>query len=93
MLRIDIPSDGPSGLDFTKLEQLNLPAPVNGFDQEINNDVILSFEDEQEAIDYAYELNMHLQSINDHNSAEYKATTAILRAISDDEFVQSYRKY
>ena len=93
MLRIDIPSGGPSGLDFTKLEQLNLPAPVNGFDQEINNDVILSFEDEQEAIDYAYELNMHLQSINDHNSAEYKAATAILKAISDDEFVQAYHKY
>jgi hypothetical protein len=91
MLRIEIPSAGPAPLTFSKLETLNLPAPPSGVDQEINDDVILLFADEQEAVDYSLEMDRHINSLKDRHSAEYSAASAIIKAIAEDEFVQTYR--
>jgi len=89
MLRIEIPSSGPAYLNFSKLERLNIPAPPNGFDPEINDDIIMSFEDEQQAIDYSAEMDKYAESLND-SSPEYAAAGEIIKAISEDEFVQTY---
>jgi hypothetical protein len=89
MLRIDIPSDGLSKLTFTELEKYEIPAPPNGFNAEINNDVLLQFDDEQQAIDYAHDLDEYAYSIK-HDSVEYVIISDIIKAISDDEFVQAY---
>ena len=56
MLIIEVSSDGRSPLTLTELNKYNIPAPPDGFDPEINNAVVMKFEDEQEAIDYSYEL-------------------------------------
>ena len=89
MLVIEISSGGQSPFTLTELNKYNIPIPRNGFDSEENNDVVMKFEDEQEAIDYSYELDSYANSI-DNRSEEYRIVTEIVRAISEDEFVQSY---
>jgi hypothetical protein len=89
MLVIEISSGGPSSLTLAQLDKYDIPAPPNGFDSEENNDVIMKFEDEQEAIDYSYELDSYANSI-DNKSEEYRIITEIVKAISEDEFVQHY---
>jgi hypothetical protein len=90
MLRIEIPSDGLSRLSFSKLAQFDIPAPKNGFNPEVNDNVIMQFEDEQEAIDYAYSIDKYAESLNDQSSPEYLAANDIIKAIGDDKFVQAY---
>ena len=90
MLRIIVPSNGPSNLNFSTFETYGLPAPVNGADAEINNDVILKFEDEQEAINYSDQLENLANELNDKSSPAYLAIGDMISAIRSDEFVQSY---
>ena len=89
MLVIEISSDGRSPITLAELNKYDIPAPPDGFDSEINNDVIMKFEDEQEAIDYSYELDSYANTI-DNKSEEYRIITEIVKAISEDEFVQNY---
>lgn len=89
MLKIEIPSYSPSGVNFNELEKYAIPAPSNGFNPEINNNVVISFEDEQDAINYAHDLDAYAYSI-DHASKEYLIIADIIKAIGNDEFVQSY---
>jgi len=90
MLRIEIPSDGPSRLDLKRFEKLDIPAPEGGLDSEVNGNVILVFEDEQGAIEYTLELDRFSEALNDHDSPQYRAAGEIVKAISEDEFVKSY---
>jgi hypothetical protein len=89
MLSIDIPSGGRSQLTFALLEKYGIPAPPNGFNSEINGNVIIQFDDEQQAIDYSNDLDIFADSINS-STMEYFIITDIIKAISDDEFVQAY---
>ncbi len=89
MLTINIPSNGRSKLTFTQLEKYDIPAPPNGFTSEINNNVVIRFDDEQQAIDYARELDAYSNSI-DHESQEYNIVADIIKAVGDDKFVQEY---
>jgi hypothetical protein len=90
MLRITIPSNTDSNINFSTFEQYELPAPISGVDSEINNDVILKFEDEDEAITYAEELENLSNELNDKTTPQYLAISDIIVAIRNDEFVQSY---
>jgi len=92
MLNIIVPSDGESRLTFSKFEEFGIPAPPSGVDQEINNNLILRFEDEEEAITYAGELEDMAGEINDKTTTQYMAVNDIILAITNDEFVQSYSK-
>ncbi len=89
MLSIDIPSDGLSELTFNKLEKYNIPAPPNGFSSEVNNNVVIHFDDEQQAIDYAHDLDEYSNSI-EPESQESSVVADIIKAVGDDEFVQTY---
>ena len=89
MLNIDIPSNGASGLTFNQLEKYNIAAPPNGFSSEINNNVIIHFDDEQQAIDYAHDLDEYSNSI-ESESQEFNIIADIIKAVGDDEFVQAY---
>ncbi len=89
MLSIDIPSDGLSELTFNQLEKYNIPAPPNGFSSEINNNVVIHFDDEQQALDYAHDLDAHSNSIG-RETPEYNIIADIIKAVGDDEFVQAY---
>ena len=89
MLVIEISSDGRFPLTLAELNKYNIPAPPDGFNPEINNAVVMKFQDEQEAIDYSYELDSYANTI-DNKSEEYHIITAIVKAISNDEFVQNY---
>jgi hypothetical protein len=90
MLQIRIPSDGISGLNYTKLAHLDIPEPENGFHVEVNNTIVMAFDDEQEAIDYTYQLNDYCQALSDKQSEEFLASRDIIQAIGDDEFVLAY---
>lgn len=92
MLQITIPSNGRSELTFSSLENSELPKPINGIDEEINGDAILLFDDEEQAINYTYELEDISTTINDSDSPLKLAINDIAAAINRDEFVQSYLK-
>ncbi len=89
MLRINVSSTGLSELTFNELEKYDIPRPPSGFDSEINDTVVIKFEDEQEAIAYSQNLDEYAESI-DQASTEYLIITDIINAISNDEFVQAY---
>jgi hypothetical protein len=89
MLRISIPSTGPSKITFNKIRQYDIPQPPLGFVAEVNDDATLVFEDEQQAIDYAHALNESADSV-DQSSYEFMIITDIIKAIGDDQFVQAY---
>ena len=56
MLRISIPSNGPSKINFSSFMNYLLPVPPKGIDSEVNNNAVLLFDNEQEAINYADKL-------------------------------------
>jgi len=90
MLRIIVPSSGASELTFSSFERLDLPSPPSGVDPEINNDVLLKFEDEQEALVYAEQLENLSIELDDKSSPANIAIGDIIMAIRNDEFVQSF---
>jgi len=65
MLRINIPADSGSGVTFTELEKYEIPTPLSGFNPEVNDTVIMQFEDEQEAIDYAHDLDEFAEALTE----------------------------
>jgi hypothetical protein len=89
MLVIEISSDGRSPLTLSDLYRYNIPVPPDGFGSEINNTAVMKFDDEQEAIDYSYELDSYTNEI-DSSSEEYHIINLLIKAISEDAFVQSY---
>jgi hypothetical protein len=92
MLHITISSNSNSNLNFSTFEEYQLPAPPSGVDAEINNDVILKFEDEEEAIIYAEQLEDLSNELDDKNSPQYIAVSDVIMAIRNDEFIQSYTR-
>ena len=92
MLNIIVPSDTPSQINFATFKDYEIPAPPSGADAEINNDLILKFEDEEEAITYADQLDVVAGELNDKTTPQYAAIIDIIAAIRNDEFVQSYSR-
>ena len=90
MLHIVVPSNTSSQLTFSSFERYGLPDPPNGVDAEINDDVILNFEDEEEAITYANQLEILSSGLNDKSSPQNIAIGDMIMAIRNDEFIQSY---
>lgn len=90
MLRIVVPSNTSSQLTFSTFERYGLPAPPNGVDAEINEDVVLNFEDEEEAITYANQLEILSNGLNDKSSPQNIAIGDMIMAIRNDEFIQNY---
>ncbi|TWJ04873.1 hypothetical protein JN11_00596 [Mucilaginibacter frigoritolerans] len=92
MLRINVPSNTTSQVNFSTFEILQLPVPPNGVEAEINNDLILQFEDEEEAIAYADELEALSYQLTDKTEPRYLVVNDIIMAIRNDEFIQSYSR-
>ncbi|MDP9076021.1 MAG: hypothetical protein M3O71_01230 [Bacteroidota bacterium] len=89
MLHITV-SSANSNLNFSAFEEYQLPAPPSGVDAEINNDLILKFENEEEAIIYAAQLENLADELDDKSTPQYIAISDVIMAIRNDEFVQSY---
>jgi hypothetical protein len=86
MLRITIPSSAVSAKVF---EQDTLPTPPNGTETEVNGELILLFEDEEEAVAYLDELEDYSTDLDDA-SADRPVVNELISAINNDEFVQAY---
>ena len=89
MLKIEIPS---REFDFNQLQQLDIPKPINGISEEINENAVLAFEDESDAINYSYLLGEYADRLDDKCSAQYSAARFIIQTIADDAFVAAYNK-
>jgi len=90
MLRITIPASGNTPLTFSAFERYGIPAPPGGVDEEINDDLILLFENEEEAVIYAEQLENLSIELNDKSSPQNIAIGDMIMAIRNDEFVQGY---
>jgi hypothetical protein len=90
MLKIVVPSNMPSGLTFSLFERYGIPGPVSGIEEEINDDLVLKFENEEEAVIYAQQLQNMAEQINDKTTTQYQAINDIIVTIKSDEFVQSF---
>ena len=89
MLNITVPSSGESKLTFSALQRYNLPLPANGAYAEVNDDVVLKFDDEEDALDYAGRLE-DFSSETEERSPQRIAINDMILAIQNDEFVKSY---
>ena len=89
MLKIDIPQSGSPAFKAVAFDQFDLPIPPNGIDAEVNGDVVLLFEDEEEALDYLDELEDFSASLDSDAVAKPYLNT-LVSIISNDEFVQAY---
>ena len=92
MLRITILPTGKSQLTFATFERYGLPGPPNGADAEINDDLILKFEDEQDAMAYAEQLQNLSNELDDKSSPQNIAISDIVMTIRNDEFVKAYNE-
>lgn len=92
MLLINISANSSSNLNFSSFEEFGLPAPPNGVEAEINNDVILKFDDEEQALIYAAQLENLSNELHDKQSPQYTALSDIIMAIRNDDFIQSYER-
>ena len=86
MLRIDLQS---REISIRNIEEYNLPTPPSGMETEVNGDVILLFEDEEEAVAYLDELEDYATEL-DNNAPEKDLINALVSAVNNDEFVQAY---
>lgn len=88
MLKIDIPR-GSALISREMFSEYSIPLPPNGTDTEINEDVILLFDDEQQAVTYLDQLEDLTENVDDE-SPEKDILNALITAIEDDSFVQTY---
>lgn len=77
---------------FADFERYQLPLPSGGADAEVNGVLILKFEDEKEAVDYAKALEDHQNASDDKDTPKYAAISQVINAVYEDEFVRSYRR-
>ncbi|RFZ94180.1 hypothetical protein D0C36_01075 [Mucilaginibacter conchicola] len=89
MLKIDIPQNGSPVFKTTIFAEYDLPTPPNGTDTELNGDVILLFEDEEEAVGYLDVLEDYSSEL-DSNAPQKQYINILVSTISNDEFVQAY---
>ena len=90
MLKIAVPLSAPSGLNFSLFERYEIPGPPSGVEEEINDGLILKFENEQEAVIYAKQLENMAGGINDKTTTQYLAINDIIASIWNDDFVQGF---
>jgi hypothetical protein len=82
MLRINVPPNGPAKIDYSTFGNFLLPMP-DGIDSEVNNSLVLLFDDEEKAIDYSNRLKQL-------SGSQKKVGNEIIAAIEKDMFVSTY---
>jgi hypothetical protein len=80
MLRISIPSNGPSKIKFSSFMNYLLPIPPKGIDIEVNNDAVLLFDNEEEVKIYTDKLN---QLPGSQKKVGNEIINAIMRLVPD----------
>ncbi|MBK0379106.1 hypothetical protein [Mucilaginibacter segetis] len=89
MLRINVPTTSSVPLSQSLFDRYNLPHPLNGTDMEISGDMVLIFENEQQAVKYLDELEDSASSVDD-DSTEKNILNALITAVNNDTFVRAY---
>lgn len=83
MLRINVSPDGPAKLNYSNFRNYLLPVPPDGVDAGENNRLVLLFDDEQQAIDYA-------RQIARLPGSQRKAGNELVTAIGNDRCVRAF---
>ncbi|MBL4678851.1 MAG: hypothetical protein JKY70_22065 [Mucilaginibacter sp.] len=89
MLKIDIPQNGSPAFTSSVFDEYTLPKPSNGFETELNGDVILLFEDEEDAVAYLDSLEDYATEL-DNDAPQKQYINTLVSTITNDEFVQAY---
>lgn len=90
MLNISIRSVSNTNLTFAAFQQYEIPAPAGGANIEGDNNLVLQFEDEEDAITYVEQLENLSNQLNNKDTPQYQAINDIIMSIRNDEFVQGY---
>jgi len=90
MLLINVPFEPNSPLTFSRFEYLEIPAPVGGVDGELNDNLVLKFANEEEANNYAEQLENLSTGLKDKSSEQNLAIGQLIMAIKNDSFVNVY---
>ncbi|RWY50111.1 hypothetical protein [Mucilaginibacter gilvus] len=88
MLKINIPR-GSALISLGMFDEYQIPKPPNGTDEEINEDVILLFENEQQAVTYLDQLEDLADEVDD-DSPQKDILNLLITSIADDEFVNTF---
>jgi hypothetical protein len=78
MLRISIPSNGPSKINFSNFMNYLLPIPPKGLVSEVNDNAVLLFDNEEQAKNYAEKLK---QLPGSQKKAGNEIVAAIMRLL------------
>ena len=92
MLNITIQPGDNTNLTFSAFKGFDIPAPTGGADVEGQDNLVLKFDDEEDAITYLEQLENLSNQLNDKNTPQYQAINDIIMSIRNDEFVQGYSR-
>lgn len=90
MLNITIQPGDNTNLTFSAFEQYGIPAPAGGANVEGDDKLVLKFDDEEDAIIYAEQLENLSNQLDNKNTPQYQAINDMIMSIRNDEFVQDY---
>jgi len=89
MLRIKIPLIRASQLSLSNFMRYQLPVPPHGVEAKADDEAILIFDNEEEAISYADKLEEVDLSVS-KSSPQKNVLRDVVTAIRNDEFVRTY---
>lgn len=89
MLSIHVPPTGPSPFTFEDFKHYNLPVPSKGVIGPVNQETILVFNNEYEAVVYADQLEEIATTVSNHTH-EKDMMRDVVTAIRNDELVRTY---
>ena len=92
MLRIKIPATGPTPLTFADFKNYHLPMPSQGIKEKGNEDAVLLFDNEYEAVVYADELEEIVTNVS-KSSPVRSIMRDLVTAIRNDDTIRNYLEY
>ena len=92
MLRINLPPTGPTRVTFAEFKKYRLPLPSKGIKERGKNDTVLVFDNEDEAVVYADQLEEIVSGVS-KNSPVRGMLRDMVTAIRNDDTIRNYLEY
>jgi hypothetical protein len=92
MLRINLPPPGPTRVTFADFKKYRLPLPSKGVKATGKNDTVLVFDNEDEAVVYADQLEEIVTNVS-KNSPVRSILRDMVTAIRNDDSIRNYLEY
>ena len=89
MLRINLPPTGPTPITFADFKNYQLPIPSKGLEKKDDENTILQFDNEYDAVVYADELEEIVTRVS-KNSPVKNILRDMVTAIRNDDSIRNY---